>query len=137
MPIGKAAIRQTGADLTLITWGNCVESATEAAERLANEVSIELIDLRTISPWDRATVCESLEKTGRLVVVQEDVRSCSVGQMLISEVSSDPESWGTFISPPQLVSREDVHVGFNPIYEDGALPDADRVVDAIRVAMEE
>ncbi|MGB6045153.1 MAG: transketolase C-terminal domain-containing protein, partial [Pirellulales bacterium] len=88
-------------------------------------------------PWDRECVRASLEKTGRLIVVQEDARSCSVGQMLISDVTSDPDTWDTFLSPPQLVSRDDVHIGFNPIYEYAALPSTDDVIAAVRRVMSE
>ena len=94
-------------------------------------MSVEIIDLRTILPWDREAVQESLEKTGRLVVVQEDSQSCSVGPMLISEITTNPQSWDTLMSLPQLVSRPDVHIGFNPIYEFAALPSADDVIAAI------
>lgn len=131
VPFGQAAVRRAGSDVTVVTWGNCIESALGAAEQLADRVSVEVIDLRTIVPWDRQTIAESLEKTGRLVVVQEDVRTCSVGQMLISELVSSPATWDTFRSLPQLVSRPDVHVGFNPLYESNTLPNADRVVAAI------
>ncbi|MEX1096649.1 MAG: thiamine pyrophosphate-dependent enzyme [Planctomycetales bacterium] len=136
VPFGKARIHREGNDVTLVTWGNCIEQAFEAAKELEGEVSIEVIDLRTIVPWDRETIAASLEKTGRLVVVQEDARSCSVGQMLVSELTGDPETWGSFLSPPQLVSRPDVHIGFNPIYEFAALPDTASVVEAVRLVME-
>ncbi len=137
VPFGRAAIRREGSDVTVVAWGNCVELAEQAAERLADEVSVEVIDLRTIVPWDRDAVQSSLEKTGRLVVVQEDAQSCSVGQMIIGEVTSDPISWGAFMSPPRLVSRPDVHIGFNPIYESAALPNVDDVVSAIHATMRE
>ena len=137
VPFGSAAIRREGEDVTLVAWGNCIEQAYAAADQLGDEVSVEIIDLRTIVPWDRETVRASLEKTGRLVIVQEDNESCSVGQMIITEVTGDPDTWDTFMSPPQLVARPDVHIGFNPIYEYAALPSTDQVVAAIRLTMEE
>ena len=137
VPFGKAAIRREGTDATIVTWGNCVEQATEAAELLAAEISVEVIDLRSLVPWDRALVGQSLEKTGRLIIVQEDNESCSFGQKIISDMVSDPGSWDTFMSPPQLVSRGDVHIGFNPIYEYAALPSTEQVIDAVRLTMEE
>lgn len=136
VPFGQAVIRQAGNQITLVAWGNCLEPASDATAQLAGEVSVEIIDLRTIVPWDRATVCRSLEKTGRLVIVQEDVRSCSVGQMIISDLTSCPESWDHFLCPPQLVSREDVPIGFNPICEYSAIPDTERVVAALRKVLE-
>lgn len=134
---GSARIRQSGEDVTLVTWGNCIEQSMAAATQLAGEVSVEVIDLRSIMPWDRETIVRSVEKTGRLVVVQEDGRSSSVGQMIISELAGDPESWSLFFSAPQLVAKPDVHIGYNPIYEYAALPKTEEVVDAIRLTMED
>ncbi len=132
----EAHVMREGTDLTIVAWGNCTEQASEAADQLDGEVSCEVIDLRSIVPWDRETVAKSIEKTGRLVVVQEDTVTCSVGQMIIQSLTSDPDSWGSFISPPQLVSKGDVHIGFNPIYEYAALPDTERVVSACKLVME-
>ena len=139
----KGAVR--GDDVTIVTWGNCIEQAFEAAEILADPsksgldeaVSCEIIDLRTLVPWDFETVAQSLSKTGRLVVIEEDSRTCSFGQTIIQELTSNPETWGYFFSPPQLVSKYDVHIGFNPIYEYAALPDMERVVEAVKVVMKE
>ncbi len=133
---GSAAVRREGTDVTVVAWGNCIEQAEQAAEMLKDEVSVEIIDLRTIVPWDRRSVADSIAKTGRLVVVQEDSETCSVGQMVIQAMTGDPETWGSFISPPQLVSKGDVHIGYNPIYEYAALPDVERVAAAIRLTME-
>ena len=137
VPFGKARIRKSGDDVTLVTWGNCIEQSLQAAEQLEEEISVEVIDLRSIVPWDEKTVAESLEKTGRLVVVQEDGESCSVGQMIITAMTSNPESWTYFLSPPQLVAKPDVYIGYHPIYEYAALPDTERVLEAIRLTMED
>lgn len=134
---GEARIRQSGDDVTLVTWGNCIEQAFAASTALAGECSVEIIDLRSIQPWDKETILRSVEKTGRLVIVQEDGRSCSVGQMIIAEILGDPESFCNFVSAPQLVSKADIHIGYNPIYEYAALPDTDQVINAIRLTMEE
>lgn len=145
VPFGKARIHREGEDVTIVTWGNCIEQAMEAAEALSDPsksgldraVSCEVIDLRTLVPWDFETVARSLEKTGRLVVIQEDSKTCSFGQTVVQELTSNPETWGYFLSPPQLVSKPDVHIGFNPIYEYAALPDTERVVEAVKLVMEE
>jgi len=81
---------------------------------------------------DKAAIEQSLRKTRRLVVVQEDTENCSVGQMIISHVTSTSELWNEMISPPVLVSKANVMIGYNPIYEYAALPDVDRIVSAIR-----
>ena len=137
VPFGKGIIRQKGDDVTIVTWGNCIELAYEASDQLRDEMSVEIIDLRSLVPWDRALVRNSLEKTGRLVVIQEDAESCSFGQKILADMVSNPDSWGTFMSPPQLVSRPDVHVGFNPIYEYAALPSTAQVIESLRLTMED
>ncbi len=134
---GEAKVVREGSDVTIVTWGNCIEQATEAADELEGEVSCEIIDLRSIVPLDYETIKRSIEKTGRLIVIQEDTRTCSIGQAIIQELTSNPDTWGHFISPPQLVSKFDVYIGFNPIYEYAALPDTKRVVEAIRLVMED
>lgn len=136
VPFGKARVLQKGDDITLVTWGNTIELAQEAAAKLAGEASVEIIDLRSIVPCDYETIAASLEKTGRLVVVQEDTRTCGFGQTVISEIISVPDRFNFLLSPPQLVSRPDVHIGYNPIYEYAALPDVNEVIAAIRVTME-
>jgi 2-oxoisovalerate dehydrogenase E1 component len=132
IPLGKARERQAGSDVTLIAWGNTVEKALEAIQQIENEASIELIDLRSISPWDRDTIEESVRKTGRVVIVQEDTENCSVGQMIITHLTSQADLWNSMVSPPILVSKGNVMIGYNPIYEYAALPDVQRIVVAIR-----
>jgi 2-oxoisovalerate dehydrogenase E1 component len=132
IPLGKARKRQAGSDVTLIAWGNTVEKALEAIQEIENEASIELIDLRSISPWDRETIEESVRKTGRVVIVQEDTENCSVGQMIITHLTSQSDLWNGMLSPPILVSKGNVMIGYNPIYEYAALPDVQRIVAAIR-----
>ncbi|MFY9235166.1 MAG: thiamine pyrophosphate-dependent enzyme [Fimbriimonadaceae bacterium] len=136
VPLGKARIVREGTDVTLVSWGNCLELAEEAATKLEGEASIEIVDLRTIVPCDYDTITKSLEKTGRLVVIHEDTQTCGFGQAVIAEMTRVPERWNLFLSPPQLVARQDVHIGYNPIYEYAALPTVDQLVAAVRVVME-
>ena len=137
VPLGKAAIRREGVDVTLVTWGNCTELAEEAAEKMAVEnVGVEIVDLRSIAPCDYETVAASLKKTGRLVVVHEDARTTGFGQCVVTEMTSNPKYWNYFLSPPQLVARKDVHIPYNPKLEYAVLPTVDQVVSAIRLTME-
>jgi 2-oxoisovalerate dehydrogenase E1 component len=129
--LGEAHRLRDGSEVTLVAWGNTVEKSLEALDKIGNKISVELIDLRSIVPWDKATIEESVRKTRRLVVVQEDTENCSVGQMLISHITSTPELWNEMISPPVLVSKANVVIGYNPIYEYAALPDVQRIVSAI------
>lgn len=130
---GKARVVREGADVTVVAYGNCIELVEEAAK--ASSRSFEIIDLRSIVPLDAETVAASVAKTGRLVVVHEDVRTAGFGQTVISEFVSKPEWFNLLLSPPQLVARGDVHIGFNPISEYAALPDVARVLEAVEVVM--
>src|ERR1043166_7295226 len=132
VPFGKARKFREGVDLTLVAWGNTVEKSLEALAKIDHEVSVELFDLRTIVPWDKDAIAASVHKTGRLVVVQEDTENCSVGQMIITHITSQSDLWSEMVSPPILVSKTNVMIGYNPIYEYAALPDVERIVAAIR-----
>ena len=132
IPLGKARTVREGTDVTLVAWGNTIEKSLEALGKIGNEISIELIDLRSIVPLDSAAIEKSVRKTRRIVVVQEDTENCSVGQMIISHVTGRPELWNELLGPPILVSKPNVVIGYNPIYEYAALPDVERIVSAIR-----
>lgn len=136
VPFGKARVVKEGSDVTIVTYGNCVELSEDVAAKLEGEVSVEIIDLRSLVPADYETCVKSVEKTGRLVVVIEDNKTGSFGQTIVQEMSSRPERFNLYLSPPQLVAREDVPIGYNPIYEYAALPDGQRLIDAIRITME-
>jgi 2-oxoisovalerate dehydrogenase E1 component len=132
VPFGQARKCSEGSDVTLVAWGNTIEKSLEAVAKIDSEASVELIDLRSIMPWDKAAIEESVRKTRRLVVVQEDTENCSVGQMIISHLTGNAELWSTMISPPILVSKANVMIGYNPIYEYAALPDVERIITSIK-----
>jgi 2-oxoisovalerate dehydrogenase E1 component len=132
VPFGQACKRKEGSDVTLVAWGNTIEKSLEALDKIDSKTGVELIDLRSIIPWDHAIIEESVRKTRRLVVVQEDTETCSVGQMIIAHITGKPELWKEMISPPILVSKGNVVIGYNPIYEYAALPDVERIVTAIK-----
>src|SRR5438094_1742457 len=131
VPLGRARQCTSGSDVTVVAWGNTIEKSLEAIAKIDNEISVELVDLRSIVPCDKAAVEDSVRKTHRLVVVQEDTENCSVGQMIISHVTSTPELWNELISPPTLVSKANVMIGYNPIYEYSALPDVEQIIAAV------
>src|SRR2546421_10394950 len=135
VPFGQARKFRDGSDVTLVAWGNAVEKSLEALAKIDNDVSVELFDLRSIVPWDKEAIAASVHKTGRLVVVQEDTENCSVGQMIITDIASQPDLWSEMVAPPILVSKTNVMIGYNPIYEYAALPDVKRIVAALRRAM--
>src|SRR5438309_10302413 len=132
VPFGQARKLRDGADVTVVAWGNTVEKSLEALAKIDRKVSVELFDLRSIVPWDKEAIAASVHKTGRLVVVQEDTENCSVGQMIVTHITSQPDLWSEMISPPILVSKTNVMIGYNPIYEYAALPDVERIVAALK-----
>jgi 2-oxoisovalerate dehydrogenase E1 component len=137
VPLGKAAIRRVGQDVTLVSWGNCLELADAAAEQMEHEsISVEIVDLRSIQPCDYQTIAASLAKTGRLVVVHEDARTTGFGESIIAEMTARPEWFNLFLAAPQLVARKDVPIPYNPILEYSVLPDLEAVLAAVRLAMQ-
>ncbi len=137
VPFGEAAIRRQGEDCTIVSWGNCLELAEQAAVELEREGrTIEILDLRTIVPCDWAAIEQSLAKTGRLVVIHEANRSCGFGQAIIAEVVSNPKRFQSLFAPPQLVARNDIHIPYHPVLEYAVLPDVVRVIAAIRTTLE-
>lgn len=87
VPIGKASVPVEGTDVSIITYGAMVRESIKVAEKLAKEnISVEVVDLRTVSPLDLDTILASVEKTGRVVVVQEAQRQAGVGAMVMSEI---------------------------------------------------
>ena len=134
---GSAAIRQEGCDVTVVSWGNCIELAQQAAQAISQEgVSVEIIDLRTLVPCDWETIEQSLAKTGRLVVVTEDSSTCSFGQAVIAQMASMPRRFHCLLSGPQLVARPEVPVPYHPVLERAVLPDVDAVLKAIRTTLD-
>lgn len=132
-PVHGARLLCSGADVTVATWGNGTELATEAAATLRAEgIGVEVIDLRWLAPLDRETVAASLRRTGRLVVVQEDNKTSSFGASVLAELLGGDDEFYSLLAPPRLVTRDDVHIPFHPDLESAVLPAADDVVAAIR-----
>ena len=137
VPIGKGIVRQPGNDATVVTWGNGLELMEKTLPLLDTAVSVEILDLRTIQPWDQELVAASVRKTGRLLVVQEEVRSCSVGQMIIAEMIARSDLTGCWKAPPRLISRPDVHIGYHPILEEAVLPSPQQIAEALQKLLTE
>ena len=133
--IGSARTLRAGTDVTVVTWGNCVELAMEAAQQCAGRWSVEVIDLVSLVPCDWPAIEGSVAKTGRLVVVTEDTRTCSFGQAVVCEMVSSAARFNLLFSPPVLVAREDGHIPFHPDLEYALLPDLARVTGAIEEVM--
>lgn len=136
IPLGQARQIRAGSDLTMVAWGNTVEIATEALEGWTRPLSVDFFDLRSLVPWDRQTIAESVRRTGRLIIVQEDGESCSIGQQIIAELSGDPTIFAAWRAQPVLVAKPNVNIGYNAALEFGVLPDKNRVWEAIRTVLE-
>jgi pyruvate dehydrogenase E1 component beta subunit len=130
IPIGRARVRVVGSDLTIVTYGGMVPVALEAVERVG--ASVEVIDLRTLFPWDRQTVLDSVRKTGRLLLVQEPQGSAGVAADVAAVVSE--EALYHLQGPIVRVTGFDIPWPQFAI-ERHALIDADRVVAGIEEAL--
>ncbi len=129
IPFGKARIVKEGTDVTLVTYGATVQRALVAAKQVEDEkgISVEVIDLRTLSPWDQETVYESVKKTGRAIVAYEDSISWGVGAEIAARLADDCFAW--LDAPVRRVASADVWVGYAPSLEDATLP---QVADFVR-----
>ena len=131
VPLGKAAVRRTGDDVTLITYGRPVLAADAIAERLAAEgIGVEVIDLRTIAPFDEETVLTSVAKTGRAVVLHEAVKAFGVGAEISSRIHE--ELFGQLKAPVRRVGSKYAPVPFSPPLEQAFLYSDDEITQAIR-----
>ena len=128
-PIGEARIHQEGDDLTLVTWGAMLYIAEEAAAEL-DGVSIEIVDLRSIMPWDKETVLASVQKTSRLLVVHEDNRTAGFGAEITATVTE--EAFEHLDAPPMRIAAPDTPVPFAPVLEAAYLPQVADVVAGVR-----
>jgi pyruvate dehydrogenase E1 component beta subunit len=135
VPLGQARVRRTGTDVTLIAWGAVVPSALQAAQQVASEgIETEVIDPRTLSPFDWDTLVGSVEKTGRLVVAHEAPRTGGPGGELVASLIE--RSFYAMRSPPQRVAGADV-VYPPQLLEDQYLPDATKIAAALRASLED
>jgi len=131
VPIGVAATRREGSDVTLLTYGAMLLPSLEAAERLAKEgVEVEVIDLRTLLPYDKEAIFRSLEKTSRVVIVHEDVKTLGLGAELAAVIVE--EGFDRLDAPVVRVTYPDTHCPFSHVLEAANLPNADKISDALR-----
>ncbi|NLE07996.1 MAG: alpha-ketoacid dehydrogenase subunit beta [Dehalococcoidales bacterium] len=136
IPFGEAAVKKEGADVTLVAISLMVYEAMAAAEELENEgISVEVIDPRTLVPLDKETIRKSVRKTGRLVVVDEACQTCSAASEIVSLIVEDPETFRVMKAPAARVCGLDVPVPFSPPMEKYAIPDKEKIINAVRGAM--
>jgi 2-oxoisovalerate dehydrogenase E1 component len=131
IPFGKAKVVRPGTDLTIITYGAVVPRALQAAQRAEREngLSVELIDLRTLSPYDWEAIATSVAKTSRVIVAHEDVLSWGYGAEIAARIAD--ELFDHLDAPVKRVAAEDTFVAYQPILEDEILPQSEDVYQAI------
>lgn len=122
IPFGKARIVKEGSDVTVVTYGATVQRALVAAKQVEDErgLTVEVIDLRTLSPWDQETVYASAKKTGRVIVAYEDSISWGYGAEIAARIADDCFAW--LDAPVKRVASMDTFVGYAPSLEDEILP---------------
>ena len=129
--IGKGAVVKEGTDFTIVTWSGMVSVAQEAANTLESDnISVEIIDLRTIVPLDEEIILKSVEKTSNLCILQEDVPFSSVASEISSLVAE--KGFWNLDNPILKITPPNTHIPFAPILEDAFIPNADKVVSAIK-----
>jgi len=137
LPFGVADVRRPGDAATVVTWGATVHRSVLAADRVADETGrqVEVVDLRTIAPWDRERVCESVARTGRALVVHEDVVTSGFGAEVAAHLVD--QCFWDLDAPVRRVGAPDVHVPYEPTLEDAVLPQVDDVASALLAVLAE
>ena len=131
IPFAEASIVREGGDVTIVALGRMVHLVEQAAEELAGEgIDCEIVDPRTTSPLDTDTILESVENTGRLVVVDEANPRCGFAADVVALVSQ--EAFGDLKAPPRMVTPPHTPVPFSPILEDAYVPSPANIADAVR-----
>ncbi|MFQ6075664.1 MAG: alpha-ketoacid dehydrogenase subunit beta [Candidatus Bathyarchaeia archaeon] len=131
IPLGEADVKRRGRDVTVVAAGLMVPRALEAAERLGEEgISVEVVDPRTVVPLDRETILSSVEKTGRLVVVDEDYERCGFTAEVVAVVAD--EGFDHLSAPIKRVATPNVPIPYNPRLESYVIPGVERIVQTAR-----
>ena len=131
VPLGQAAVRREGRDLTVITYGAMVWTALEAAEQLAKEgLELEVVDLRTLLPYDEQAVLASVKKCSKVILLHEDTRTGGMAGELAALIAE--KAFEDLDGPIVRVTAPDTPVPFSPPLEEYFLPNAQRVVEAAR-----
>lgn len=134
VPLGKAKVVREGTDVTIVSYATTVPVAVAAAEALEKDgVSVEVIDLRTIAPWDQETVFASVEKTGRAVIVHESVKAYGVGAEMASQINE--AFFGKLKGPVKRLGAAFCPVPYAKPLETAFVPSPDGVIAAVRETM--
>jgi pyruvate/2-oxoglutarate/acetoin dehydrogenase E1 component len=134
LPIGKAEVKRTGRDVTIVAYSKMALLALEAAEALSRDgIDAEVVDLRTLKPLDTETLLTSVHKTGRVVIVEEGWRFCGLGAQVAETIYSN--GFDDLDGPIVRVAGEDVPMPYTRPLEDLAIPDRDKIISAVKTIL--
>ena len=128
VPIGKARIHAEGTDVSVITWGAMVYTAEEAAAQV--DASVEIVDLRSVMPWDKQAVLDSVRKTSKVIVLHEDTRTGGFGGEIAATIAE--EAFEDLDAPVRRIAAPDTPVPFSPVLEKAFIPQVDDVARGLR-----
>jgi 2-oxoisovalerate dehydrogenase E1 component len=131
LPFGRAARLRAGDGVTVVSWGAMVLRCLEACDRFSGDV--DLLDLRTIMPWDRDAVLESVRRTGKCLIVHEDTTTAGFGAEIAAVVAR--EAFWSLDAPIERLTVDDVPMPYHPVLLDAVLPDAERIAARIEVLL--
>jgi 2-oxoisovalerate dehydrogenase E1 component beta subunit len=132
VPFGEARVHREGTDITLATWGAMVYTAAEAAQKVEEDdgISVEIVDLRTLQPWDRKAVLASVEKTSKALVLHEDTHTGGFGAEIVATIAE--EAFEHLDAPVRRITAPDTPVPFSPPLEKAFIPQVEDVVAGLR-----
>jgi 2-oxoisovalerate dehydrogenase E1 component beta subunit len=131
VPLGKALVRREGRDVTVITYSAPVHKALAAAQELEKEgISVEVLDLRTVSPLDTEAILQSVQKTSKVLIVHEATRSFGVGAEVAALIAE--EAFSDLDAPIMRLCTPDTHYPFSPPLEDFILPSEEKIINAVK-----
>src|SRR5215218_877869 len=135
VPFGEARVTREGSDITVVTWGAMVYTADEAAQQLDSDgVSVAVLDLRTLVPWDKKAVLDSVEKTSKALVLHEDTRTGGFGAEIVATIAE--EAFEHLDAPVKRIAAPDTPVPFSPPLEKAFIPQVEDVVAGLKELME-
>ena len=133
IPLGVADVKRSGTDVTVVAISKMVQQALAAAETLEAEgVSVEVVDPRTLVPMDRDAIRASVQKTGRVVIVDEACITGSAAAEFAATITEDPATFRVLKAPPKRVCAPDVPIPYSPVMERFCIPDQEQVVQAVK-----
>ena len=134
IPFGVADVKRTGSDVTIVTWLHMVSKTLEAADALAKQgIDVEIVDPRTLAPLDKATILNSVEKTGRLVIAEEECKTGGAAAEIAAIVAE--ECFDLLDRPIHRVAARDVPIPYSKPLEDFVIPQVEDIITAVKATL--